>query len=917
MRTFRRRGEQLLSLAALVTLCLSHVSARQSQGELQGRVVDTFGAVIVGATATLTDAAGAAKTATTNGEGLFVFRGLAPGSYTLHVGAKGFAVYESAGVRVEAGRHETLDVKLEVEVQSERVDVSETTRQINLNPEDNASATILRGSDLDILSDDPDQLAADLDALAGGADGPNNTQIVVDGFTGARIPPKSSIREIRINSNPFAAEQEFFGFGRAEIITKPGADSVHGSAFFNFNDESLNGRNPYAVNRAPYQARLFGGNVGGPIVAGKASYFFDFEQRRIDENAVVDARVLDGALNVVRFGQTVVTPQRRTNFSARFDYQLNANNTLVGRYNFLGSEFDNNGVGGFSLPSRAFDTLGREHTLRLTETAVLSPKMLNELRLQYTRSRDEREGDNSLPTINVQDAFVGGATLGFNSVATERFELSDTLTRASGAHTWKFGGRVRRVHVSDLTSTNFAGTFVFSSLEQYRQVLLGVPGARPAQFTLAGGEPLANVTQWDSGLFVQDDWRVRPNFILSAGLRYEFQTNINDSLNFGPRLSFAWSPGAGVDKRPKTVIRGGAGIFFDRVEESLVLLALRFNGLNEQQFIVRDPDFFPRVPTVQELAAGSQLPTIRRIVDNAKMPHTLRLAISVERELPLSTKLSVNYIYRADRDYPRSLNVNAPLPGTFDPDISGSGIRPFSGLGNIFEFDTSGKANKHTLLVTVDSRPTKRLTMFGRFVLSRERGDNEDAFSFPANSYDVRSEYGPVSFSILSNANFGVGYTGPWGLAFNSFIRAASANRFNITIGRDINGDAVFTDRPAFATDLTRPSVVVTPYGAFDTDPLPGQQIVPPFYVKGPAFFTWNMRVAKAIRFGDQAAASGAKKGQEPKRYTLTFAVQSQNILNHTNRGPIIGNLSSPLFGRSNSSATPPRRVDLQVRFSF
>ena len=922
MNIFQRKITRGLLLMLMVALYILNASGQQGPATLRARVVDELGGLIVGAAVTVREASGTEKVVMTNAEGVFVVSGLKPGLYTVRVSAAGFAPYENTEVNVSAGASATLEIKLSVEGKNEEVEIQPDSKLITTNPDDNASATVLRGSDLNVLSDDPDQLAADLQALAG-SDGPNGTQLLVDGFSNVRVPSKNSIREVRINANPFTAEQEFFGLGRVEIFTKPGSASFHGQAFLNFNDESLNGRNPYADTRAAYQARLYGGSLSGPIIANKAAFFFDFEQRRINENAIVNATILDDALNIVPFSQTIVTPQKRTNITARFDFQLNPNHTLVARYNYLRSSLENGGAGGFSLPSRVFDTRGHEHIVQLTETAVLGPKMVNELRLQYTRSLTTQEGDATLPTINVQEAFIGGgAPFGLNSVKTDRYEVFNMLTRISGNHTWKAGGRLRRVYTTDTTTTNFAGTFVFSSLEQYRQVSLGVPGARPAQFTLVGGEPQENVGQWDFGAFIQDDWRMRPNFTLSAGLRYEKQTNIGDGINFAPRVSFAWSPwGNNTGKQPKTVIRGGGGIFFGRVGESLRLLANRFNGVNQQQFILRDPDFYPNIPTIAELTNSSQRQTTWRIAENAKMPHTLRLALSIERDLPYKTKLSVNYIYRADRNYPRALNINAPLPGTFDPDVPGSGVFPFGDISNIFEFETTGISNKHTLLINVNSQPHKKLSMFGRFVLSRERSDNETAFSFPANSYDLKAEYGAVSFDIRTNATVGINYSGPWGVAFSSLIRVASANKFNITVGRDINGDAVFTDRPAFATDLSKPGVIVTRFGAFDPNPEPGQQIIPPFYGKGATLFIVSLRASKTINFGSVGGASAIQPGNKPreevKRFSLTFTTQVQNLFNHTNAGPVIGNLSSPLFGLSNVSATSPRRIDFQLRFGF
>ena len=901
---------KIILLILTIALYIPTASGQQVQATLQGRVVDELGGLIVGAAVTAKDATGKEKAVTTNSDGVFVMSGLKPGLYTVSVSATNFAPYENREINLVAGPNAMPEIRLTVAERDERVDIAADTRRVTTNPEDNASATVLKGSDLNILADDPDQLAADLQALAA-SDGPN-TQLIVDGFTNVRVPPKNSIREVRINANPFTAEQETFGIGRVEIFTKPGSDNFHGQGFFNFNDESLNGRNPYATTRAPYQARLYGGSVSGPIIRNKAAFFLDYEERRIFENAIVNATVLDDSLNIVPFNTTVVTPQRRRTISPRFDWQLNPNNTLTVRYNYLKSDFENVGIGGFALPSTGFDTQSTDHVFQITETAVLSPTTVNELRLQFSRNVTNQTGDASGPTINVQEAFIGGgAPFGLISTKTVRQELFDVVTRINGSHTWKVGGRLRHVRTTDINSTNFNGTFVFNSLEQFRRTELGLPGAGPSQFSLAGGEPQQDVKQWDFGVFVLDDWKMRPNFTLSAGLRYEYQTNINDSINFGPRVSFAWSPWDTKGKQPTTIIRGGAGIFFARVPEGLRLFDLRYNGVNQQQFIVRDPSFYPNVPTTAELANANQKQTIWRVVDNAKMPYSWRFAFSIERDLPYKTKVSANFIYRADRDFPRALNVNAPLPGTFNPLIPGSGTRPFPDLGNIFEFATTGISNKPTLLITVNSNPHKRLTMFGRFVWSKETSDNENAFSFPANSYDVRADYGAVSFDIRTNGNVGINYTGPWGVTLASFIRVASANKFNITIGRDINGDAVFTDRPAFATDLTKPGVIVTRFGAFDTNPDPGQPIIPPYIGEGSTLFFINLRAAKAFNFG----SVGGKP--DVKRYTLTLTTQIQNLLNHTNSGAVIGNLSSPLFGLANVSGTNPRRIDFQVRFAY
>ncbi|HEX8355552.1 MAG TPA: carboxypeptidase regulatory-like domain-containing protein, partial [Pyrinomonadaceae bacterium] len=891
--------------------------ARQSASGLRGRVVDQLGGVVVGATVKAVAAGGAEKESTTAGDGSYSINGLAPGVYTVRVEASGFASFEQAEVELAAVPKVMPDITLSVSLRDEEVTVS-NNNGLNTDPDRAPGGVILKGDDLDVLSDDPDQLAEDLRNIAGPADGPSGSQFFVDGFGGGRVPPKSSIREVRINANPFAAEQEFFGLGRVDIITKPGADKLHGSAFTNFNDESLNARNPFADRRAPFQTRLFGASLSGPIVAKKSSFFVDFERRDITENAVINARVLDPALNLLSFQQVVLTPQRRTFVGGRADFQLNTNNTLVARFTHFRQSFDNLGVGGLSLASRAFNMSRTENTLHLTETAVLSPTVLNETRFQFTRARREQDGDNTLPALVVQDAFVGGGSqvgLSFNTAS--RYDLQNTTIWTRGLHTLKLGGRVRGISVKDVAPSNFGGTYVFTSLEQYRDVRRGVAGARPAQFTIAGGDPETDISQTDVSAFAQDDWRVRPDLTLSYGLRVESQTNLADGIKFAPRLAFAWAPGAtSQTKRPLTVIRSGFGLYYFRVEDSLFLDAERSDGVGQRQFIVSSPTFYPDVPTADLL--GASLPqTVRRVSEGMSTPYVYYAAFSVERQLPRSTTVSATYIYELYRQLLRSRNVNAPLPGTYNPADPSSGVRPFGNVGHIFQFESGGVGTDHTLFINVRSQIHKRVNLFGQVAFSRERGDAESPYEFPADSYDLSSEYSQTANDPHVFGYVGATVNAPWGLTLSPLFRGVSATAFNIITGVDANGDGVFTERPAFATDLSRPGVRVTPFGAFDPNPLPGQALIPRNYGTNPLFFNLNLRVSRTFRFGSSGdkPAAGARAAEKP--YALTAAIFAQNLFNRTNPAGRIGNLSSPLFGQPISTLGIPRRLDLSLRFNF
>src|SRR2546430_5666768 len=446
----------------ILLLCTATASAQQNTGGLKGRVSDENGSVIVGATVTATDANGKTKTATTNGEGAFSLAGLAPGKYTVRVSAPGFGTFENTDVAVTT-RAEQLDVTLNVTIDQQKVTVSADTMGVNTDPENNVSALVLRGTDLDSLPEDPDDLAAALQALAGPAAGPNGGQIYIDGFSGGRLPPLASIREIRINNNPWSSEFDRPGFGRIEILTKPGSDRFRGQANLSFNNQNFNSRNPFAPTRAPYLSRNYGGNLSGPISKKKSSFFLDFEKRDINDDAVINATVLDANLNIVPFAATVPTPNRRTTFSPRIDYQLNANNTLVLRYEYEHNRSITGLNGGFSLPSRAYANFGTQQTIRATETAILNKKTVNDTRFQFNHQTSGDTADNSLPPVTVQEAFTGGGSqIGLSSTKTDRWEINNITSMALGFHAVKFGVRVRGVNINSNSPQNFGGSWTFA-----------------------------------------------------------------------------------------------------------------------------------------------------------------------------------------------------------------------------------------------------------------------------------------------------------------------------------------------------------------------------------------------------------------------------------------------------------------------
>ena len=915
-----------MSRAILILLMAAAlVAAQQTRGNLRGLITDELGAAIVGANVTLTDATGVQKKTTTNGEGVYTFAGLAPGKYSLQAVAPGFAVSDAKEVDI-TGARQSVDVTLKVTIE-EKVTVAETP--VSTEATNNANQTVIAGKDLDALPDDPDELAAALQALAGPSVGPNGGQIFIDGFTGGTLPSKDAIREIRINQNPFAAENDQPS-GRIDILTRPGTDKLRGGASFNFNDESFNSRNPFAVTsskRTPFQLRQYETNLSGPLVARKASYFFNFGRIETDDNELVRATVLDDNLNIVEFGQSFLVPRRNTFFSPRIDYAINTNNTLIFRYNFNRSRTDNQGVVGFSLPERGFDVVSTNQNIQVTETAVLNPTTINETRFQFSRSRNEQIGDSSVPALDVSGAFISGSSQVGNSFnKRQSWELNNFTAKQHGSHAIKFGGRVRHLKVEDTNEGNFGGTWAFTggfgltSIERYQLTLrlqqqgftpeqIREAGGGAASFRINAGNPFADVSQTDYGVFLQDDWRVRPNITFSYGLRYETQTNAHSKYDFAPRLAVAWSPGAVNSARPpKMVIRFGTGFFYNRFNEGSTLQANRFNGVNLLQTSVTEPAERLVPPTV----AQQQLPnvagtfsilnqwsptsvpsvagvpttqqTIWQVDPNLQIPTVWVAGTQVERQLPRNMTMFVGFYNIRIVHVIRARDVNAPFPATITP-LTPNGVRPDPTLGEIYRYEASGQFNQRQFFIGFNSRLSRMFTFSGNYSLSKTTNDTDGQGGalFPMNSYDTSGEFGRSSFDIRHRFTiFGTINLPWWKVALNPFIVANTGPGFNIVTGQDLNLDRQVNERPSFAgpnANCSLSTIRCTRFGNFNLIPLPGEKIIPRNFGQAPGSFVVNLRISRSFAFGvihkgnaaaqarpagQTAAASGASADRRP-----------------------------------------------------
>jgi hypothetical protein len=871
-----------------------------SAGVLRGRVTDPSGAVVARATITISSASGKKTTAATNDQGMYAFKGLTAGSYTITATAEGFQSDVEQNVPVVAGETKQFDFALKIAVQPENVQVQgEGPPQVGLSPSENASSIIIQGKDLEALSDDPDELQSELEALAGPSAGPNGGQIYIDGFTGGQIPPKSSIREIRINQNPFSAEYDTLGYGRIEIFTKPGTNKFHGQFLADGNDSAFNSIwSPVQVAQPPYHSELFDGNLSGPITKD-ASFFLDAQRRDIANINIVDATILNSSFDIVPFTQAVSNPSTRTNVSPRFDFQLTPNNTLMVRYQFTRNAEQNEGVGQFSLyPMQAYNLNDAEQTLQMSDTQVLGANVINETRFQYIR---EDNNQSPIVTPELTTAVLGAFTNGGNNVGKildyeNHFELQNYISIARGSHFIKFGARLRVTTDSNQSQSDFNGMYTFSSLTAYRNTVSGTPctpsaqnPCGPTQFSIATGPAKFDLSLIDAGLYAEDDWRIRPNLMLSYGLRFETQNRISDHADFGPRMTISWGLGSSGKTQPKTVLRAGFGMFYNRFTYDLVLQTLRLNpnGTGQTQYVIDNPTFYPNIPSPSQLGSATS-PTFYGASPSLRAPYTIQSAIGLERQVTKNATVAVTYLNSIGDHQFFLRNANAPLPGTYNPGPPATSVRPLSsvyGNDNLFQYDSEGIYRQNELIANVRMNVGPRLSLFGFYTLNYANSDlgtgspiNGDTSTtggftsggatsppeFVSNPYDPMADYGRAAFDTHDRGLLGGSIAGPYGFRLSPFLIVNSGTPYNFTIGQDVNGFDTFNQRPAFVSSATCSSRTVqstnsvcTPLGTFNDVPALGQSAVPINYGTGPNEFTLNLRLSKTFGFGPEEGSGG------------------------------------------------------------
>jgi hypothetical protein len=911
--------------------------------------MDPSGAVVIGADVQL-HARRLILHQKTDSKGQYHFQVSAKQSYRLQVFSNGFSVANITPIRVSENR--VLDVHLSIAPVESSVDVSGRNKGVGIDEAQNASTIVLNQERLEAFSDDPDKLSAQLQEFTR-----SGTQVIVDGFRNLPVPPKNEIEEVRIVSDSYPPEAFYPGGDAIEITTKGGTDKLRGSGTFSYNNQSFDSRNPFFTGSElpPYSNQAMYFNFSGPILKNKMWWTFNYARRLQDRANLINAMTLDGSFNEVPVNESVTSPRLRPTIEPRFDWQIRPDNLLSVVYVHGTDDTTNLGVGNYSLPSHAYSFQFHYNEVRASDSAQLSANILTSNQVLVQQSWIRTQDNVSATGILVPGAFDGGgAQMGPSSEQLTWAQINSITSWSKGHHLFKWGASTDLNWYQTQSQIGFGGTYTFqggtgpelssslqaipdtsvelTALDVYQRTLqLQSAGVSPSairalgggayQFSLNAGNPDVNMVTGELGVFVGDQWRLKPDLNFSYGGRFEFQSNIPVGGSWAPRIGLAWAP---ARLGGKTVIRTGMGAFYDHIPSDTVLNSLRYNGTTQQSYLVTNPDFFPALPSSQQLASSQSPQQIQLLDPHLQRNQLWQASVAIEREINEHLNLSLSYVEQRGVHIALARNINAPLPDTYTG--PGTGTYPYGDTLVRMSTESTGVSRTHELTFT-PSFTNKYLMLGGSYRLTYGKTDTEDGLQ-PSDSYDLRLDWGPSSFDdVRHRIRLFATASLPLGLKVGTFFGITSPYTYNITTGIDSNGDSAVTERPGLLRNISAASCTGInqtyrpPFGCFDLDPDPSQQIQRNF---GRGLWQFNLEslsVDRSWKLRATPTSSAAGPHDHAFSPTVGVGVEADNPFNHTVLSTPDGDLSSPYFGQYRSSVSGRgawgRQITLKARFSF
>ena len=887
------RAMRLLSRALVALVTLAYPSPLMAQPSRDGRlvltVVDQTRAVIPGATVTITalddpTTVAALEPARTTDQGVATVA-LRAGRYLVTAEFAGFEPGVLKEVRIRGNTESRQMIVLAIEGLKDSVTVGRDKQESAADRNNGSFGTALTREQVDALSDDPTEMAQQLQEMAGGT-----AVMRVDSFEGGQLPPKAMIKSIHVTRDAFAAENHSAGGLFIDIITQPGLGPLRGGGRYNLRDGSIGGRSPFTVVKGPERQQQFGTSFAGTLIKDRASFNLSLNGSTSFETPNLFVALPDGTRSEALL--SLRQPRSQANVYAVLDYAVTKDQTLRFNYNQNDSVQHNLGVGGYDQPERAFNSDEHNHMLRIQEVGPLGRRAFTNTRVEFGWSDTATRSSVDAVTIRVNDAFTSGGAQIAGGRQARSFNLASDLDYVRSIHSVRMGVVLNNGWYRSNDTTNYLGTYTFETLAAFKAEL-------PRSYTRRIGDPNIEYFNLQAAGYIQDDIRIRKGLTLTPGLRYEAQTHLSDFNALGPRLGVTWAP----FKSGKTTLRASAGIFTDWLNSGTYEQTLRVDGLRQQELNIANPSY-PDPGNV-----GVVLPTNKYLLaGDLQMARNVRLSTGVDYVPSPFTRLGVTYAHVTGTRQLRGLNLNAPVDG----------LRPDPAAGNLVEVVGDATSRQDTLngfmqvfLTAPSMSPPKerwswKRTNFGTFyTLGRSDNDTDGAFAVPATG-SLAADWGPAQNDVRHrfSAFFGAGWLRNFNANLN--LNYSSGSPYTIRTGLDDNGDQIFNDRPAGvgrnslrgagAFNLSGFFVYNIPIGQKKLGPMP-----PGIFVMGSPGGNFNVQTMQADAL---------------PRFRIGVIVNAQNITNHSNYVGYSGTRSSPFFGLP-TAVQGMRKIDVGLNFNF
>lgn len=862
--TLRYRQRMVLSLSnslkiGLVLLLLLGCVHIFAQVSLTGSVVDPSGATVPDVDINLKAANGAVlQHVVADAAGKFHLQQVSPGHYVLEVPAKyGFENY-SLQLEVTKAATPPIRIQLVLAAVQEQVVVAANAGNMTTDAAENRDQVTASSQMLEkVPVFDQNYIAALTPFLDQSAVGTNGVTIIVDGveMKGTGVSA-SAIAEAHINNDPYSAETNRPGKGRIEIITKPGTPQVHGSFTFTFRDSVFDAKNYFALTKPFEQKRIYEGSITGPLGNDHKTTFLVSGTRQEDNlQAIVHAVTSTGLVST-----NVPTPLHDTEVAVRVAHDFSPSHRVSLQYNVTDTITRNQGVGGLVLAETGSNAESREDDVIFNDRIIVSPTLINQLQLFFEKDYDPVRSTLSARKMVVDGAFTNGGAQADFLQTENNLKINDIVSWSHGKHYLKFG-----INIPNLSrrawedKSNRLGTYNFASLADYQ-------AQNPYSFTQQQG--IGKTIFWmnEIGAFIQDQMQLRPNLQVSVGLRYDWETYFKTTHDFAPRVSLAYST-----RDHKTVIRTGAGLFYDRSGAQPMADLKRYNGVILRSYTILNPGYpNPLPPDV----LPSSLPTnIVRQASDTHMPYSAHYSFGVERQLSQEFTLAATYRGSLGMGTFRSRDINAPLP----PDYA---TRPDLNLGVVRQIESRGRQVANALDITLAGKGTRWFSGMAQYTFSRTNNNTGGIIWFPANQYDLTGEYSRADFDQRHRFNLlGTINEDHW-LNLGVGAQLYSGTPYTETSGVDSFKTGLLNARPA---GVNRNSLETASNVELD--------------------LRWSRDISIARKKTDAAPL-------------ISFAVDGFNVTNRTNYTSYVGNIQSSFFEQP-TAALPGRRLQFSAHIKF